>query len=125
MTYEEVVYRVRTAYENADARDIFEHIAVQVNVIGEGEGIFYLEVADRMISVEPYDYYDRDALLIMSAETIIALADGKISFHDAYHSGMLQCYGNMDKLRKLQKIVFGPRVVKRTTTTKRGRSEEE
>ena len=123
MTYEEVVYKVRTAYENADARDIFEHIAVQVNIVGEGEGIFYIEVADRHISVEPYDYYDRDALLIMSAETVFAIADGKLSFHDAYHSGVLQCYGNMDKLRKLQKIVFGPRVVKRTTTTKRSKSE--
>lgn len=118
MTYEEIVDKVRGAYENADARDIFEHIAVQVNVIGEGEGVFYLEVADRQITVEPYDYYDRDALLIMNAETICALADGKITFHEAYHSGSLQCYGNMDKMRKLQKIVFGPRVVKRKTTMK-------
>lgn len=124
MTYEEIVDKVRTAYENADARDIFEHIAVQVNIVGEGEGIFYLEVADRMISVEPYDYYDHDALLIMSADTIFAIADGKISFHDAYHSGALQCYGNMDKMRKLQKIVFGPRVVKRKTTMKRDSFED-
>lgn len=119
MTYEEVVEKVRAAYENADARDIFEHIAVQVNVIGEGAGIFYLEIADRQISVEPYDYYDRDALIITSAETIFDIADGKISFHDAYHTGVLQCQGNMDKLRKLQKIVFGSRAAKRKTTTKR------
>lgn len=119
MTYDEIVDKVRTAYENADARDIFEHIAVQVNIIGEGEGTFYLEVADRHITVEPYEYYDRDALLIMSADTIFAIADGKTTFHDAYHSGALQCYGNMDKMRKLQKIVFGPRVVKRKTTMKR------
>lgn len=118
MTYEEIVDKVRSVYENADARDIFEHIAVQVNVVGEGEGIFYLEIADRQISVEPYDYYDRDGLIIISADTIFDIADGKLTFHDAYHSGVLQCYGNMDKMRKLQKIVFGPRVTRRKTVKK-------
>ena len=45
MTYEELVLRVRDVYENADAREVFEHIAVQVNVEGEAAGAFYLEVA--------------------------------------------------------------------------------
>ena len=40
MTYEEVVRIARDAYEDADARNIFEHIDVQVNVTGEGSGIF-------------------------------------------------------------------------------------
>ena len=55
MTYEELVLRVRDVYENADAREVFEHIAVQVNVEGEAAGAFYLEVADRQVCVEPYD----------------------------------------------------------------------
>ena len=63
MTYEEIVEKVRNDYENADARAIFEHIAIQFNIKGEGAGIFYIEVADRNVCVEPYDYYDKDALV--------------------------------------------------------------
>lgn len=118
MTYEEIVEKVRSVYENADARDIFEHIAVQINIVGEGEGIFYMEVADRHICIEPYDYYDRDGLVIVSAQTIYDIADGKLTFHDAYHSGVLQCQGNIEKMKKLQKIVLGSRNTKRKTTKK-------
>ena len=63
MTYEDLVYKVREVFENADARKILEHVAIQVNITGEGEGIFYVEIAERHICVEPYDYYDRDCLL--------------------------------------------------------------
>ena len=41
MTYKDIVERVREVFEYADARNIFEHIAIQINVTGEGEGIMY------------------------------------------------------------------------------------
>lgn len=104
MTYEEVVHCVRDAYENADAREIYEHIAVQVNVTGEGEGAFYIEVAGRAVCVEPYDYYDRDGLLTASSETIADIAKGKLTFREAIDKGLLKVEGNMDKLTKLAKI---------------------
>ena len=44
MTYEEIVNIVRDNLENADAREIFEHIAFQFNITGEGSGAFYIEV---------------------------------------------------------------------------------
>ena len=40
-----IIYFVRKTFENADARNVFEHVAIQINVVGEGEGIFYFEVA--------------------------------------------------------------------------------
>ena len=104
MTYEEVVHCVRDAYENADAREIYEHIAVQVNVTGEGEGAFYIEVAGRAVCVEPYDYYDRDGLLTASSETIADIAKGTLTFREAIDKGLLKVEGNMDKLTKLAKI---------------------
>lgn len=106
MTYEEIVDEVRTAYENADARHIFEHIAVQINIVGEGEGIMYIEIADRKICVEPYDYYDHDALVTVDAQTIHELVLGKLSFHDAYHSGRLNIKGNFEKIKKVSDIKY-------------------
>ena len=104
MTYEEIVQCVRNAYENADAREIYEHIAIQVNVTGEGEGAFYIEVAGRAVCVEPYDYYDRDGLMTISSDTIVEIAQGNLTFEQALEKGLLQLEGNMDKFRKVAKI---------------------
>lgn len=107
MTYEQIVEKVRSAYENsADARDIFEHVAVQVNVIGEGHGAFYVEVANRQICVEPYEYYDRDGIITVTADVIMQIIDGEISFEKAYSENMLQVQGNMEKMQLLEKIKF-------------------
>ena len=104
MKYEEIVLKVREGVEEADARDIFEHIAVQVDIEGEGSGAFYIEVADRKVVVEPYDYYDRDGRVFANAETLIAIAEGRMTIADAIKNGVLRAEGNHDKLTLLNKI---------------------
>lgn len=106
MTYEEIVDKVRDDYENADARAIFEHIAIQFNIVGEGAGIFYIEVADRKVSVEPYDYYDKDALVEISSDALIGLSDGTMTIQEVLEKGLMKEYGNIEKLKKMRKIVF-------------------
>lgn len=104
MTYEEIVMQVRENFEDADARNIFEHVAVQVNIIGEGSGAFYIEVAERQVSVEPYDYYDRDGLITADAETILKVARGELPAKEAMELGRLRAEGNWEKLKLLSKI---------------------
>ena len=106
MTYEEIVDHVRHMYENADARSIFEHIAIQVNIVGEGAGAFYVEVAERHICVEPYDYRDRDGLITAQADDLMELAMRKITFDEAIASGKIQYVGNVDKIKKLANVKF-------------------
>lgn len=106
MTYQDIFYKVREGFENANAKEIFEHVAIQVNITGEGSGCFYIEVADRYVSVEPYDYYDRDGLLTADGETLIAIAEGRLHVLDAWRQGRLQAEGNPDKLKKMAKIRF-------------------
>lgn len=104
MTYDEIVLKVRQAYENADAREIFEHIAIQVNITGEGSGAFYIEVANRQICVEPYDYYDKDLLFTADAETILGIAEDITTVPIAHASGALKIEGDFAKLMLLKKI---------------------
>ena len=104
MTYEDIVDIVRDTFENADAREIFEHIAVQVNITGEGSGAFYIEVANRSVVVEPYDYVDRDGLVTGTGETLIALAKGTLKMDDAFASGALTFEGNHNKLNNMMSI---------------------
>lgn len=104
MTYEEIVLNVRDVFEFADARSIFVHIAVQVNIEGEGKGIFYIEVANRMICVEPYDYRDHDLLFITTGDVLDKVTHGELTFAKALETGEIRASGNMEKLEMLKNI---------------------
>lgn len=104
MTYEELVLKVRDLYEDADAREVFEHIAIQINVEGEAAGAFYIEVADRQVCVEPYDYYDRDILVTVDTQVIMGLMEGKVNYMKAIEDGLIRIEGNIKKYGLLNKI---------------------
>lgn len=74
MTFEEMFQQAKTALSKASAKDVTEHIAVQVNVSGEGSGIFYVEASNGVLAIEPYTYFDNDATMTVdSAELLTAL----------------------------------------------------
>ncbi len=105
MTYEEIVGMVQRAFEtSADAREIFEHVAIQIDIHGEGAGTFYLEIANRQVCVEPYDYYDRDGRFDVEASTLVAMAKDELSFAEAVEKGLIRMEGNPDKLKLLYKM---------------------
>lgn len=97
MTYEELVKKAKDLYESADASKIKEHLAIQFNITGEAEGIFYLEISDGKVMIEPYEYYDRDLIVITDANTLIKLADGKLGIEAAYLTGKIKAEGNLGK----------------------------
>ncbi len=94
VTFEQIVKKVRKTFENADAREVFEHVAIEVDIVGEGAGAFYFEVADRACLVEPYNYYNHDGRIIASADVVLKLAAKKMKVRDAWYTGQLQYEGN-------------------------------
>ena len=90
MTYEELVEKVTKYYEGASAKRVDEHVAIQVNVEGEAEGAFYIEIANNFIDVQPFEYFDRDVMVVTTAEVLSNIADGKLSVNDAYADGKLR-----------------------------------
>ena len=94
VTYEQIVSKVRKTFENADAREIFEHIAIEVDIVGEGAGAFYFEIAERACIVEPYNYYNNDGRIIATADVILKLASRKLSMREAWYTGQIQFEGN-------------------------------
>ena len=91
---------------DADVSDIHEHLAYQFNITGEAEGIFYAEVKDGKLSIEPYEYFDRDA---MFTETLFKIADGKTDPILAVTLGKLKVEGNIDKALKLKDLINSKR----------------
>ncbi len=106
MTYEEIVEKSREIMALCDPSVHPEHLAVEICVTGEGEGVFYIEVKDgSFIDVQPYDYHDRDCRLTASAEDLIKLVSGKLDAVAAFTMGKLKVDGSIEKALEFQKII--------------------
>lgn len=101
MKYEELVDSVKKGVKKVKVSKTVGHVAFQFNVEGEAEGAFYLEISDGKINVEPYEYYDRDMIIITSADIIMQMLDGKLQPMAAYTYEQLQVYGNIELLNIL------------------------
>lgn len=120
MTYEEIVAYAKKKIADVDISDHKGHLAVQVNITGEGEGAFYVELNDGAVAVEPYEYFDRDAILIASADVFKELVDGKKDAVGAYLTGKLKVEGSLDKAKEFGEILKNKKkkAVRKTTVKK-------
>ena len=113
MTYAEMFAKVKGMLMEADVSDIREHLAYQFNITGEAEGIFYAEVKEGKLYVEPYEYFDRDAMFTCTAETLFKIADGKTDPFLAVTLGKLKVEGNIDKALKLKELINSKKAKKK------------
>ncbi len=106
MTYADFFYEVKGKFMGADVSDIQEHLAYQFNIEDEeAGGAFYVEVKDGVLFVEPYEYYDRDAMFISTPEVFRKIADGEMDPVWAFTTQKLRVEGNIDKALKLNDII--------------------
>ena len=118
MKYEELVENVRKATKKVKVSKLIGHVAFQFNVEGEAEGAFYLEITDGRINVEPYEYYDRDIIIVTSANVIMQMAEGNLKPRAAYTDGLLKVYGDVVQLDVLP-LGNGRRSVSKTPDKKK------
>ncbi|MGN0633961.1 MAG: SCP2 sterol-binding domain-containing protein [Oscillospiraceae bacterium] len=105
MTFEEIFNESKATIMKHDVSEIPGHLAVQINIIGEGEGAFYIELLNGKLYVEPYEYYDRDCKFIVSAQNFLKLADGSLNPVAAFTLGKLKVEGSLEKALEFQRIV--------------------
>ena len=106
MTYSEFFYDIKSRFMEADVSDIHEHLAFQFNVVNpDCGGIFYVEVKDGKLYVEPYEYFDRDAMFIADPDTFIRIADGKSDPVVEFTLQKLKVEGSIEKALRLKEII--------------------
>ncbi len=106
MTYVDLFYEIKGKFMGADVSDIHEHLAFQFNIEDEeAGGAFYVEVKDGVLHVEPYEYYDRDAMFICSSEVLLKIADGEMDPIAAFTDQKLRVEGNIEKALRLKEII--------------------
>lgn len=106
MTYADYFYEIKNKFMGTDVSDIKEHLAYQFDIEDEESGgIFYVEVKDGQLFVEPYEYYDRDAKFISDADTFMKIAEGKVDPVWAFTTQKLRVEGNIEKALRLKEII--------------------
>ena len=104
MKFEELVEKVRKIAQSKDVSDK-DFLAVQVNITGKENGVFYVEIKDHKISVEPYDYHDRNCAVTMSLADFNKLLDGKLDPVLAFGTGKLKVDGDVGKALEFSKLL--------------------
>ncbi len=94
MTYEKIFKEVKKTFEKANTKNLNREFAFQFNITGEGEGIFYAAFKNGVLSVEPYDYKDRDVIFTADGKTLLDIVSGKIEPIEAIEHGRLAVEGN-------------------------------
>ena len=104
MTFDEMLTKIRGLAEKVDAsgRDF---LAVQINLTGDNGGVFYVEVKDGRINIEPYEYNDRNCAITMDMSNFNKLIDGKLDPVLAFTTGKLKVDGDVGKALEFSKLL--------------------
>lgn len=105
MTYESIVETVRNKFSKVDVSSVPGTLAYQFNIEGKVSGIFYVEIKDGKVNVEPYEYYDRNAILIMNGTNLVKLINGKLDPVIAFTTGKLKVEGDINAALELTKFL--------------------
>ena len=104
MKFEELIEKVRTLAKKADVSGT-DFLAVQVNINGVDGGVFYVEVKDHKISVEPYEYIDKSCAITINMSDFNKLIDGKLDPVFAFTTGKLKVDGDVGKALEFSKLI--------------------
>lgn len=106
MTYESVVETTRNRFANVDVSSVQGTLAFQINIEGKAaSGIFYIEIKDGKVNVEPYEYYDRNAIFHINATNFIKLISGKLDPVLAFTTGKLKIDGDINAALEIIKFI--------------------
>ncbi|MCD8325773.1 MAG: SCP2 sterol-binding domain-containing protein [Lachnospiraceae bacterium] len=103
LTFEELFSQIREKLGQTDAAAVSGRAAFEFHVTDMG-GVFYIEADNGQIDVEPYDYYDKNAVFTASAATYAALCDGSLTPVTAFAAGRLKVDGSADLVKTLEKL---------------------
>lgn len=118
MTYEKIFEDVKKALAKADAKKFGGEFAFQFNIVGEGEGAFYVAYKNGAVDIQPYDYKGNTASVNMKGEDLVALAKGTLSLGKAIDEKLIEIIGDGTELNNLF-------TAKKQTVTKTKAAKEE
>lgn len=109
MTFFEMFDAAKAGLANADVSGLNGHIAIQIEVTEDGCGIFYAEITDGVLNVQPYDYRDNTAAVTLPHSTLFALLRRETTLPEAVAQEKAFVQGCMESAAKLFAAVPAPK----------------
>ena len=107
VTREDIINEVKEKAVSFDASGYSGFLAVQVTLSDLKEP-FYVEIKDGKLSVEPYEYVDKQANLIISSANFRKLISRKLNPVLAFTSGKIKIEGDIEKAKELTELFKEP-----------------
>ena len=106
ITVNDVVAKIYKRIDKAAGKQVAPEgrAAVDIKLYGSFEAHMYIEVKDGKVSVEPYDYIERDLEAAVPVDVALAIADGKTTIKEAVENGSLYVFGNVQFALKFAKL---------------------
>ena len=109
MTFFEMFDAAKAGLKNADVSGLNGHVAIQIEVTEDGCGIFYAEVTDGVLNVQPYDYRDNTAAVTLPHSTLFALLRRETTLPEAVTQEKAFVQGCMESAAQLFAAVPVPK----------------
>ena len=109
MTFFEMFDAAKAGFANADVSGLNGHVAIQIEVTEDGCGIFYAEVTDGVLNVQPYDYRYNTAAVTLPHSTLFALLRRETTLPEAVAQEKAFVQGCMESAAKLFAAVPAPK----------------
>lgn len=105
MTFAEFFQVIKKKFAGADCSDMSDPTRIQVNITGEAAGTFYIEAKAGVLSIEPFEYRDRDVLLTVSDKNFMKIVEHRLDPVLAFTLGKLKAEGDLGKAIELKKLI--------------------
>ena len=97
MNFSEKFEQIKKKYGKLDTSRVTEDFAVQVTLSdADCGGTFFVACMNGEAAVEPYDYVDNTAAVVISAKDMIDAIAGKLDVVAAIMAGKIEVYGNVE-----------------------------
>jgi putative sterol carrier protein len=104
MSVEEIIKEIRKKTAQFDASSYHGFLAVQVTLT-DIDKVFYVEIKEGRLAVEPYEYNDRQANLVISADKFVKLINKKLNPVMAFTTGQLKVEGDAGRALELANLL--------------------
>ena len=104
--FKSIFDEVKSKIANFDASNYEGFLAIQVTLTDLNE-VFYLEIKDKKLTIEPYEYNDRQANIIMKSDNFVKMINGKLNSVLAFTTGKLKIEGDIGKSKELSTLLKG------------------
>lgn len=100
---ESILAEIKQKTANFDGNSYGGFLAVQVN-LSDTDEVFYVEVKDNKLTIEPFEYNDRQAKMTISSDNFVKLINGKLNGTTAFLTGKLKIDGSIEKAKELSAL---------------------